>query len=92
MSKEEKIDIRRGLRDVYIDRTRSSFIDGKKGHLLYRGYNIDDLARDSCFEETAYLLLHGDLPNANQLSSFDYLLKSSRSMPTEILEVLNIVK
>ena len=34
MSKEEKIDIRRGLRDVYIDRTRSSFIDGKKGHLF----------------------------------------------------------
>ena len=92
MSEREKTDIRRGLRDVYIDRTLSSFIDGKKGRLLYRGFNIDDLARNSCFEETAYLLLHGDLPNAKQLSDFDYWLKSSRSIPTEILDVLNIVK
>lgn len=92
MSEQEKADIRRGLRDVYIDRTMSSFIDGKKGHLLYRGFNIDDLARNSCFEETAYLLLYGDLPNVKQLSDFDYLLKSSRAIPTQILDVLNIVK
>ena len=92
MSEQEKVDIRRGLRDVYIDRTLSSFIDGKKGQLLYRGFNIDDLAQNSCFEETAYLLLYGDLPSAKQLSDFDHLLKSSRTIPTEILEVLNIVK
>ena len=64
MSEQEKADIRRGLRDVYIDRTLSSFIDGKKGQLLYRGFNIDDLAENSCFEETAYLLLYGQLPSA----------------------------
>ena len=92
MSEQEKADIRRGLRDVYIDRTLSSFIDGKKGQLLYRGFNIDDLAENSCFEETAYLLLYGELPSASQLSGFDHLLKSSRSIPSEILQVLNIVK
>ena len=92
MSEQEKADIRRGLRDVYIDRTLSSFIDGKKGQLLYRGFNIDDLAENSCFEETAYLLLYGELPSASQLSDFDHLLKSSRSIPSEILQVLNIVK
>ena len=54
-----KVEIRRGLRDVYIDRTQSSFIDGKAGKLLYRGYNIHQLAESSTFEETSYLFLYG---------------------------------
>ena len=49
MGEEDKIELHRGLRDVYIDRTKSSFIDGKEGKLLYRGYNIHDLAEKSTF-------------------------------------------
>lgn len=92
MSEQEKADIRRGLRDVYIDRTLSSFIDGKKGQLLYRGFNIDDLAENSCFEETAYLLLYGNLPNKKELSDFDSVFKSSRPISTQILNILDVVK
>ena len=42
----------------------TTFIDGKAGELRYRGYSIHDLATHSTFEETAYLLLHGELPTA----------------------------
>ena len=70
MTTEEKVEIKRGLRDVYIDRTTSSFIDGKIGKLLYRGYNIDDLAQYSTFEETIYLVIYGTLPTQSQLDDF----------------------
>ena len=43
--------IEKGLKDVYLDTTTSSFIDGLEGKLLYRGYNIHDLAEKSTFEE-----------------------------------------
>ena len=62
MADEEKIEIHRGLKGIYFERSGTSFIDGKRGELRYRGYSIHDLAENSTFEETAYLLLHGDLP------------------------------
>jgi citrate synthase len=48
-----------------------TFIDGDKGILLYRGYSIDDLAAHSNFLEVCYLLLHGELPNKEQMKEFD---------------------
>ena len=48
-------EIMKGLKDVYFDTTESSFIDGIEGKLLYRGYNIHDLAEKSTFEEVVYL-------------------------------------
>ncbi|HEY1837193.1 MAG: citrate synthase [Rhizomicrobium sp.] len=48
-----------------------TFIDGDKGILLYRGYSIDQLAEHSSFLEVCYLLLHGDLPNKEQMKGFD---------------------
>jgi citrate synthase len=48
-----------------------TFIDGDKGILLYRGYSIDQLAEHSNFLEVCYLLLHGELPNKEQMKSFD---------------------
>lgn len=92
MTSEQKVEIRRGLRDVYIDRTKSSFIDGKIGKLLYRGYDINDLATKSTFEETIYLLLHGRLPTFDQLRQFDSELKMSRGLPEEILSVIEVIK
>ena len=52
-------EIFKGLKDVYLDTTKSSFIDGQEGKLLYRGYNIHDLAEKSTFEEVVYLLFYG---------------------------------
>ena len=89
---QEKIQLHRGLRDVYIDRTQSSFIDGKIGKLLYRGYNIDDLAENASFEETIYLLLYSKLPTQSELDAFDIDLKANRALPEAIVEIIRLTK
>ncbi len=92
MSAEEKTEIHRGLKGVYFERSGTSFIDGKAGELRYRGYSIHDLAQQSTFEETAYLLLHGELPKADELAAFDARLKAARALPTEILSIIATLK
>jgi citrate synthase len=88
----EKIEIRRGLKDVYFDRSRVCFIDGRAGELRYRGYSIHDLAEHSTFEETCYLLLKGELPSAAQLAAFDAELKAARTLPAPLYEVIRAVR
>ena len=86
------VKIERGLKDVYVDRTEASFIDGLEGKLLYRGYNIHDLAEKSTFEEVVYLLLYGDLPTKSQLAELDSTLRSNRAIPDEVIQVLGLVR
>src|SRR2546426_1987081 len=85
-------EIRRGLKDVYFERSRVCFIDGRVGELRYRGYSIHDLAERSTFEETCYLLFHGELPTREQLHGFTSELKAARSLPGDVLELLKLVK
>ncbi len=89
---DQKVELKRGLRDVYIDTTEASFVDGQAGKLLYRGYNIHDLAEKSTFEEVVYLLLYGSLPTKKQLDELDGVLRSSRGVPDEVIQVLALVK
>ena len=79
---EDGIKLHRGLREVYIDRTNSSFIDGKAGKLYYRGYNIDDLAQNCSFEEVIYLVMIGNLPTVDELSDFKTFSKVVKSVFT----------
>ena len=51
-----------------------TYIDGDEGILLHRGYPIDQLAENSTFMEVAYLLLHGDLPDGDELHDFNYTI------------------
>jgi 2-methylcitrate synthase len=88
----EPIKIHRGLRGVYFDRSPCTFIDGKAGDLRYRGYSIHDLAENSTFEETAFLLLHGELPNSSQLAAFDAELKAARKLPEPIFDIIRLIK
>ena len=88
----KEIEIKRGLKDVYIDTTEASFVDGQAGKLLYRGYNIHDLAEQSTFEEVVYLLLYGNLPTRKQLDEFDATLRANRVVPDEVIQVLRLVK
>lgn len=88
---EEKIRVFRGLKGVYFDRSPTTHIDGRKGELRYWGYSIHDLATHSTFEETAYLLLHGELPSSAQLRAFDQALKNARSLPPAIIEIIRTV-
>lgn len=55
-------------------RSAITFIDGEKGILRYRGYPIEQLAEQSSFLEVAYLLLHSELPSAEQLKEFEYVI------------------
>jgi citrate synthase len=86
------ITLARGLKDVYLDTTESSFIDGEQGILLYRGYNIHDLAAKSNFEEVSFLLIHGYLPKRDELKAFNDRLANARAIPREIVEVIRLVK
>ncbi len=87
-----KVEIRRGLMGVYFDRSDSCFIDGTVGKLLYRGYDIHELAENSTFEEVVYLLLHGKLPNRKELDVFDQQLRADRDIPDDVLDIINKVK
>ena len=73
-----------GLRGIEIADTRISNIDGEKGKLIYRGYDIIDLTENSTFEETAYLLLYDKLPNKNQLDEFNTKLIEARPIPKQM--------
>ena len=86
------IEIKRGLRDVYFATTEASLVDGEAGKLFYRGYSIHDLAEKSTFEEVVYLLLDGALPSKSQLAEIDNRLRTSRSIPPQIIEVLRLIK
>lgn len=92
MTSTSEVSINRGLRDIYFERTQSSFIDGREGKLLYRGYSIHDLAEKSTFEETAYLLLYGKLPAKSELAEFDAQLKRDRQLPEPVYRIIETVK
>ena len=92
MAEKEKVEIKRGLKGVYFDRSAVTMIDGKAGELRFRGYSIHDLAEHSSFEETAYMLLHGDLPTQQELSAFDAQLKEARELPEPIYDVIRSIK
>ena len=63
-----------------------TFIDGEKGILQYRGYDIAELAKKSTFVETAYLLIYGDLPTATELAGFSALLTENQMLHQDMLQ------
>ena len=89
---EKNVVLHRGLREVYIDRTTSSFIDGKVGKLYYRGYNIDDLAANCSFEEVIYRVMLGELPTETQLKNFTSELRSNMVLPDPIQDIIRATK
>ncbi len=88
----ERTEIHRGLKGVYFDRSKVCFIDGRAGELLYRGYSIHDLAERSTFEETCHLLLYGELPTRDELARIDAALKSARTLPAAIYDIIRAVR
>ncbi|HEY7078303.1 MAG TPA: citrate/2-methylcitrate synthase [Nitrososphaeraceae archaeon] len=78
-----------GLRNIEVADTKISSIDGENGKLIYRGYDILDLVNHSTFEETAYLLIFGELPNSEQLVDFTERMIEARALPSPILRNLS---
>ena len=77
-----------GLEGVPATKSTISYLDGKQGILTYRGYPIVELAENSTFEETAYLLLDGELPTTGQLDRFDNQLRRHRRVKYNIREIM----
>lgn len=80
--------LHRGLSNLLVDNTHISRVDGEKGILEYRGYSIHDLVSQSSFEETTYLLLHGELPKPAELSAFTSLIEEARAVPPFVLNLM----
>ncbi|MEX0820982.1 MAG: citrate synthase [Rhodothermales bacterium] len=78
----------RGLEGVVALDSNISFIDGNVGELIYRGYDIHDLAENASFEEVAYLLWNGDLPTRTQLADLNERLRAERDLPPVMLDIL----
>ncbi|BDC17628.1 citrate synthase [Acidianus sp. HS-5] len=77
--------VSRGLENVIIKETSLTYIDGEKGILRYRGYNIEDLAENCEYEEVVYLMLFGELPNAKQLQEIKEKI-NQYEVPEEVLD------
>lgn len=81
--------MQKGLKGVVAAETAISFIDGSKGTLIYRGYAAKDLALQFSFEEVAYLLWYGYLPNENEQLMVTKALQTARILPAYVYEVID---
>jgi len=77
-----------GLRGVVVGSSTVSDVVGDKGELIYQGYNIHDLAKDSTFEEVAFLLWNKRLPTQAELDELKKRLSDSYSVPGEVIDLL----
>lgn len=84
----DSVQIARGLEGVVVARSSVSFVDGMTGRLLYQGYDIRDLAQHGSFEEVAYLLWHGRLPDSGALDRLKGELVAQRGLPAELKQLL----
>jgi citrate synthase len=78
----------KGLEGVSVGKSRLSWIDGEKGELIYGGYEIDDLARNTTFEEVCYLLWNGSLPTRDQLEELKRQFAAERTLAPELVDML----
>ncbi|MBI2083777.1 MAG: citrate synthase [Deltaproteobacteria bacterium] len=88
MSEGTKSAYKAGLEDVIAGQSSICWIDGKKGELVYRGYNIHDLAEHSTFEEVVFLLWNDRLPTPSELKFLIQELDEESEIPEEIMETL----
>lgn len=77
-----------GLEGVVVAQTKLCYIDGEKGELLYVGYDIEDLARHTSFEEVAFLLWNLRLPNRSELDQLKADLTAERALLPEVVDHL----
>ena len=77
-----------GLRGVAAATSSISDVNGEKGELIYQGYNIHDLAKQSTFEEVVFLLWNKRLPTTSELQALEQSLRAEYELPSEIIELM----
>ena len=82
-------DIKKGLMGVTVDETSISKVMPEINSLTYRGYAAQDLCANCKFEEVAYLILNGELPNKKQLKEFEKLEKQERTISKALVDAIN---
>src|SRR3954453_1127601 len=90
MNKEGKPKYSPGLAGVIAGETAICWVDPNAG-LMYRGYDIHEMAQKASFEEVAYLLLNGELPNGKQLAEFTQQIASKRALPGPVTEMMRLL-
>jgi len=84
-------EIAKGLEGVLVAESELSDIDGDAGRLVYRGYAIEDLAREATYEEVLYLLWHGHLPSRAELSEFEASMAAERAVDDHVIEAIRLL-
>ena len=82
------VKFRAGLENVEAAKSAISEIDGKNATLEYRGIPVELLAKESCFEETSWLLMKGELPTQRELAEFDRDLRAKRAVHYRLKELI----
>jgi citrate synthase len=84
--------IKAGLEDAVVSTSEICFIDGHKGRLLYRGFDVDDLVAQSTFEEVVFLLWHGHLPSTKELDEHVKALSATanRRLAPKLIAMLRL--
>lgn len=80
-----------GLRGVEVASSKICDVRGKQGKLIYRGFLVEDLAKNATFEEVCFLLLYERLPKKQELDDFKGSLKQKRQIPESIYDFLRIL-
>ncbi len=80
--------LKKGLEGVLVAESSLSYIDGDAGKLVYRGYDIEDLARGASFEEVLYLLWNGELPDSEELAEFTDALTDEQAIDDGVISTL----
>ena len=88
---KDSITVDPGLEGVIVGSTGISKVAGQEGRLTYRGYDIADLAKHASYEEVAFLLWHGRLPNRKELEELTRSMAAQRALPEEALKMLRLV-
>ncbi len=84
-------DAKAGLEGIVVARSELCSIDGQRGILSFRGYDIHELARHATYEEVAFLLLRGELPSAAELATFAAELGNARAVSGEAAQVVDLI-
>src|ERR1700758_4145580 len=79
-----------GLAGVIAGETKICWVDPNAG-LMYRGYDIHEVAAQASFEEVAYLLLNGEIPDVKQLTQFTRQIAAERPLPAPVVQMLRLL-